>query len=83
MLRLLYTLSCCLHHSTTTRSVNIHHPNTQIGSGLNGSHDRIGNVVELEVQKDLKAPLMQRFNKMRAGCREQLLTHLDSRQLGI
>ncbi len=50
--RLLHGRDGLLHHLPPPEGVDVEHGNTELHSPLGGLGDRIGNVVELEIEKD-------------------------------
>ena len=61
-------------HPPPSAGVHIDHPHSQLGGGAAGAGNGIGNIVELEVEKDLESLVLQPADDLRALVGEQLLT---------
>ncbi len=60
------------HHACATAGVHIDHPYPQLrGSGY-GSGRGVGNIVKFEIEKHIKAALLQVFDQLRPKQREHL-----------
>ena len=59
------------HHLATAKRVHRCHRHAQISRSGDGTGDRIGNIVPLEVEKYLQSPIPQRGEERRAFPRHQ------------
>jgi hypothetical protein len=64
-------------HRRSTRGVDSEHVDAESGDRAYGSGHRIGNVVELQIEKDGVAALEERFKDGRAGGGEQLQAYFE------
>ena len=58
--------------------MNVHHPHTEPRCGCARASDRVGNVVELEVEEDVEATPDQCSNELGARDGEELAADLES-----
>ena len=71
-----------LDHPLTPRRVHGKEPHVQVGGGADRSRDRVGDIVELQVEKDVLPSLTERPYHSRAARSEQLEPHLIEGGLG-
>ena len=71
----LQTFPRCFHHAPAPTGMHIDHPHSQLRRSLNGCRHSVGNVMKLEVKKNLKTASMQRFDNGRTTTGKQFLAH--------
>ena len=65
-------------HRGAAGRVDVDHPHAEVGSRRNRARDRVGNVVEFQVEEHAVAALDERPDDVRAGGREELAADLES-----
>lgn len=66
-----------LHHLASATGVQREHANGKLGAGLDGLGDGVGNIVELEVEKDIETQIGDLTDGVRAASGEHLQSDFD------
>ena len=74
---LLLGLDRPLHHFAPAGSVESEHPDRQAGDGLDGLRDGVGDVVQLEVEKNLEAQTGNFLHAVGPAGGEHFQAHLN------
>ncbi len=71
-------LAASAHHLLAARSMDVHHPDAEIGCGCHGGRCGVGDIVKFQIQEHLESALLQILNQLRPGTREQLFAHFQA-----